>query len=556
MKHHFFLPALVAGVIAVAARADDKPAPEVLGRGPVHEAYAQPFEQNPAPNQAVDQKPPDPVPEEPPAEKPAGKNVQFIPGYWQWDGDKKDYIWVSGFWRDVPSGRRWVMGYWSDTTEGYRWVSGHWADAKEDDFQYVPTPPENPDQGPATPAPDDNSFYIPGSWFYTDNGYQYRDGYWADCRAGYLWVPSRYFWSPRGWIFASGYWDYGFGARGLLYAPVYFGPRFGFGPGYYYRPSIAYGFGFGFAGAGYGFGPWGWGLGAGAGIGWGPWGLGAGAGIGFSPFGVFAGARAGLGFGPWGIGAGAGFGFDSVFVRSGYGHYYFGNYHTASYLRAGYTPLVHYGARSYDPVFASERHVNRTNPNWVGNVQKSYVAKLNGTQAAPSRTFATGQTASPMRSMSQLQQSGMKLEKVSSTQLQKQTQVSRQMTSQSQQMFRGTSQARVSTSSVPRIGASNQFRGGSQGSSHFSNNGASGNFRSQAGSVGNAMRGPSNPGASFSRPQSNFQGFQGQMQGRPVGNMPSFGGHSPGGFSGGHSMGGFGGGGSHGGGHSAGGGRR
>ena len=141
-------------------------------------------------------------------------------------------------------------------------------------------------------------------------------------------------------------------------------------------------------------------------------------------------------------------------------------------------------------------------------------------------------------------------------QLQKQTQVSRQMTSQSQQMFRGTSQARVSTSSVPRIGASNQFRGGSQGSSHFSNNGASGNFRSQAGSVGNAMRGPSNPGASFSRPQSNFQGFQGQMQGRPVGNMPSFGGHSPGGFSGGHSMGGFGGGGSHGGGHSAGGGRR
>jgi hypothetical protein len=46
------------------------------------------------------------------------------------------------------------------------------------------------------------------------------------------------------------------------------------------------------------------------------------------------------------------------------------------------------------------------------------------------------------------------------------------------------------------------------------------------------------------------------MQGRPVGNMPSFGGHSPGGFSGGHSMGGFGGGGSHGGGHSAGGGRR
>ena len=540
MKHHLILPALVAGVLAVAARAEDKPSPEVLARGPVHEAYAQPFEQNPAPNQPVNQKPPEPVPEEPPAQKPAGKNVQFIPGYWQWDTDKNDFIWISGFWRDVPAGRRWVAGYWADTTEGYRWVGGHWADEKEKDYQYVPTPPENPDTGPTTPAPDDNSFYIPGTWFYTSDGYQYREGYWSEYRPGSVWVPSRYFWSPYGWSFASGYWDYGFGYRGLLYAPVYFGPGFAFGPGYFYRPAYAYGFGFGFAGAGFGYSPWGWGLGAGAGIGFGPWGLGAGAGIGFSPWGVFAGASAGLGFGPWGIGAGAGFGFDSFFVRSGYGHYYFGNYHSAAYLRAGYTPLAHYGARSYDPVFAAERHANRSNPNWLSSQQQSYVAKLNGTQAAPPRTLTSGQQASPLRNMSQLQQSGMKLETVSSTQMQKQVQLSRQMSSQSQQMFRNTSQTRISTDSVPRIGASNNFHGGSPGAMHFSNNG----------SFGNVMHGVSNQG--------NFHQFQGQMHAQPTGNMPSFGGgsfHSGGGgfHSGGGFGGGFGGGG--GGGHSAGGGR-
>ncbi len=533
MKHRFVLPVLVAGALALSARADDKSAPEVLGRGPVHEAYAQPFEKNPAPNQAVDQKPPDPVPEEPPAEKPAGKNVQFIPGYWQWDGDKKDFIWVSGLWREVPEGRRWVPGYWADTAEGYRWASGHWADAKEENFQYVPTPPENPDQGPTTPAPDDHSLYIPGSWFYTSDGYQYRDGYWADVRPGYLWVPSRYYWSPRGWIFASGFWDYGFGARGLLFAPVYFGPRFAFGPGFIYRPRFAYGFGFGFAGAGIGFGPWG--LGAGAGI----------------------------GFGPWGIGAGAGFGFASVFVRPAFGHYYFGDYYAASYLRRGYTPLIHYGARSYDPVFAAERHANRSNPQWAANVQKTYVARLNGTQSASPRTIANSQqlasssrSSGQIRSMSQLQQSGMKFEKVSSSQMQKQIQVSRQMTTQSQQMFRSSSQARISTDSVPRIGASNNFHNGSQGSMRFSNGGSPGNFQSQRSAGTNAQRGGSFQGGN--RPQGNyqgFQGFQGQSQGRPVGNMPNFGGgFQPGSF-GGHSSGGFGGG-RPSGGHSTSGGRR
>ena len=108
----------------------------------------------------LDKKPPDPIPEEPAAEKPEGKNVQWIPGYWQWDTDKKDFIWISGMWRDIPAGRRWVMGYWANTNEGYRWVSGHFADANERDSQYVPEPPpENPDEGPTAPPPDDSSSY-------------------------------------------------------------------------------------------------------------------------------------------------------------------------------------------------------------------------------------------------------------------------------------------------------------------------------------------------------------------------------------------------------------
>ena len=204
----------VAGMLfapaAHAGEGDDKDI-QVDARGPVHEGYAQPWQANPAPNKAVDKKPPEPIPEEPAAEKPAGKNVQWLPGYWQWDNDRSDFIWVSGFWRNIPEGRRWVMGYWAQTGEGNRWVSGHWAAAQESDNQFVPQPPQNPDDaGPKTQPPDDNSFYIPGSWQYTDDGWVYRNGYWADVRPGYTWVPSSYIWTPGGYVFASGYWDYGF----------------------------------------------------------------------------------------------------------------------------------------------------------------------------------------------------------------------------------------------------------------------------------------------------------------------------------------------------------
>src|SRR5687767_12022691 len=57
---------------------------EVQTRGPVHEAYAQPFDATPEPNMAVPKAPPEPIPELPPEERPEGDNVQWIGGYWAW----------------------------------------------------------------------------------------------------------------------------------------------------------------------------------------------------------------------------------------------------------------------------------------------------------------------------------------------------------------------------------------------------------------------------------------------------------------------------------------
>ena len=161
------LATLVAGTIP--ARADDPPADqpagvEVLARGPVHEAYAEPVDPKPQASPIITKQPPDPIDELPPDQRPEGANVQWIPGYWGWDDERSDFIWVSGFWRVPPPGRQWVPGHWQQVEGGWQWVPGYWAAASQPEVEYVPPPPASIDGGPSVPAPGDDYLYQPGSW--------------------------------------------------------------------------------------------------------------------------------------------------------------------------------------------------------------------------------------------------------------------------------------------------------------------------------------------------------------------------------------------------------
>lgn len=210
---------------------------ETLARGPIHESFAKPIDFNASDPVVVPKQPPEPINELPPNAKPEG-NAEWISGYWLWDDDRNDFLWVSGTWRVIPRGQRWVAGYWTQNADGYVRVPGFWTTAASTEVRYLPAPPETLEQGPVGEAPSDQHFWIPGCWIYRNVDYSWRPGYWALGNADWMWVPDSYAWTPGGYVYTAGFWDFPYVRRGILFPPLFFTSPTYQNPGYFYSPSI------------------------------------------------------------------------------------------------------------------------------------------------------------------------------------------------------------------------------------------------------------------------------------------------------------------------------
>ena len=212
---------------------------EVLMQGPVHEAFATPLDVDPSDGVRVYPKaPPEPVDEQPPEIPEGEEELTWIPGYWAWDDNVDDYVWVSGLYRKVPPGRTWTPGYWSKTASGYRWTRGFWAGdlVSSESVDYLPPPPESIDNGPSVPPPGEDYFWVPGHWEYAGNRYSWQSGFWGSIQDNWVWQPSCYVYTPQGYRMIDGYWDYLPTSRGYLYSPVRFYNPVYLRPSYIYRP--------------------------------------------------------------------------------------------------------------------------------------------------------------------------------------------------------------------------------------------------------------------------------------------------------------------------------
>jgi hypothetical protein len=319
-------------ILAMSVRltkAQDPAGPEVLARGPIHEAFAAPVVFNPTPGVVVPKPPPSQIEEQPPDQKPQGSHVDWIPGYWAWDDERGDYLWISGIWRDIPPGRQWVPGYWGQVEGGYRWTSGFWSPtAANGQLNYLPAPPQSLEAGPNTPQPGPEWLWSPGSWVWNENRFLWRPGYWVQSQPEWIWVPPSYAATPSGYVYIDGYWDYPVARRGLPYAPVYFGPAYVAQPAFVYSPSIV-----------------------------------------LSVGGITA----------------------NLFIRPSYGAYYFGNYYPApGVVQVAYVPWFAYQQQryGYDPLYGSMAAQNGRNPRWTETIRTEYIYKVQNVEARPAPTFA------------------------------------------------------------------------------------------------------------------------------------------------------------------------
>jgi hypothetical protein len=354
---------------------------KVADKGPIHEAYAQPGAEVRGQNMTAPKAPPPPVPEVPPETKPEGTNVKWVPGYWQWDADKNDFLWVSGFYRNVPPGRDWQAGQWIERDGKSIYTPGYWRPADMAGvLTNLPEPPKSVENGPSTPVPASNpdAIWITGSWEYRNGQYVWRAGYWAQPYGNMMWVPGQYVYDGNGYTYVPGYWDYPVENRGVLNAPIYVDPQTAQTPGFSYTPQYALGgFGNGYGNGGFfnslyigpgynnyyygspygyaGYGGYG-GYGSGYGLGY-PF-LGIGLGVGY-PFGF------GYGFPMWGYGYGY-----PYWGLGGYGYGY-GRYNPWWCGHHGY----------YNSMYHHYQWLNRNNANWAANTRAGYTSRALGLTA-------------------------------------------------------------------------------------------------------------------------------------------------------------------------------
>jgi hypothetical protein len=222
----------------VASAGDEGGPYEALARGPMHEAFANPYSADPEPGIIIEPQPPEPIDEAPPEEMPEGENVVWIPGYWGWDPDAEEFLWISGLWRNVPEDLRWVPGYWAQVSDGFQWVSGFWTSGDVEQIAYLPQPPRSLEQGPNIAPPDGDFFWVPGCWIWETADYQWRPGYWAPAMSEWIWIPDQYVWSPYGYVFIPGHWDFDVLHRGVMFAPIVFQQPVYQQPGFVYTPSV------------------------------------------------------------------------------------------------------------------------------------------------------------------------------------------------------------------------------------------------------------------------------------------------------------------------------
>jgi hypothetical protein len=299
---------------------------ENLTRGPLHEAYAAPLSVEARPTPIIPKNPPNPIEEIPAEERPAGEETVWIGGYFAWDDEAAEFIWVSGFWRVPPPGRQWFPGHWRDVDGGSQWVAGYWAVEGQSEVEYLPPPPASLEVGPSVPPPNADSIYASGCWVHQQQRFFWRPGFWGPAHTEWIYVPAHYEWTPAGCLFIAGYWDYPLHRRGLLFASLRMAPHLWNRPNWHHQPRYV---------------------------------------------------------------VQDSFLMNALFVRSDFGRYCYGDYFAPGYERHGFVPWTDYHVTKNTPgsLFGYYRWLHRNDREWETNLRGQFAERRAGTAPRPPSSF-------------------------------------------------------------------------------------------------------------------------------------------------------------------------
>lgn len=204
-------------------------------QGPTHEAFFTPVTSS-LTNQAVAATPPDTLLERIPQQ--ADSEAIWIPGYWDWDAERNDYLWISGVWRRPPPDHQWVNGYWKKFDEGWVRIKGFWAEDSEQNLAYLRTPPPDAIDEDVGEAPGKNYFWTNGYWSFDkgNSDFNWVRGAWVAFDQHWILVPAHYVWRESGYTLVNAYWDWDLSNRGTAYTSLYI-PEAN-RSGFIYEPSI------------------------------------------------------------------------------------------------------------------------------------------------------------------------------------------------------------------------------------------------------------------------------------------------------------------------------
>jgi hypothetical protein len=143
----------------------------------------------------------------------------WIPGYWTWLNNQKDYGWICGIWRVPPPAHVWINGYWKQFDEGWVWIRGFWSPVSDQSLSYIKdVPPDQLDENVSTP-PSNDYFWNSGYWIYSSeqNKFNWVAGHWEKFDPEWILVPAHYVWRQEGYVFIPSYWDWPLDLRGRAY---------------------------------------------------------------------------------------------------------------------------------------------------------------------------------------------------------------------------------------------------------------------------------------------------------------------------------------------------